>query len=81
VLQDSVQASGFLRTLPAMPFLMLGEALVFDSNTLVGPASAVEAARGCLEGCLLVKANANEARLLTGERDPAAATESWGAVA
>jgi fructokinase len=88
------------------------EALVFASNTLVGPErevtlrardrardfgrpicfdpnlrlerwpsteNAVEAARGCLEGCLLVKANANEARLLTGERDPAAAAEAIAA--
>ena len=88
------------------------EALVFASNTLVGPErevtlrardrarglgrpicfdpnlrlerwpsteEAVEAARGCLEGCLLVKANANEARLLTGERDPAAAAEAIAA--
>jgi sugar/nucleoside kinase (ribokinase family) len=89
------------------------EALVFASNTLVGPErevtlrardrarelgrpicfdpnlrlerwpsaeDAVEAARGCLEGCLLVKANANEARLLTGERDPAAAAEAIAAL-
>ena len=92
------------------------EALVFASNTLVGPErgvtlrardrarelgrelgrpicfdpnlrlerwpsaeAAVEAARGCLEGCLLVKANANEARLLTGERDPAAAADALAA--
>ena len=84
------------------------EALVFASNTLVGPErevtlrareralelgrplcfdpnlrlerwpsaeDAVAAARGCLEGCLLVKANAAEARLLTGESDPGAAAE------
>ena len=89
------------------------EALVFASNTLVGPErevtlrareralelgrpvcfdpnlrlerwpsdeEAVEAARACLEGCLLVKANANEARLLTGERDPAAAAEAIAAL-
>jgi sugar/nucleoside kinase (ribokinase family) len=88
------------------------DALVFASNTLVGPErevtlrardrarelgrpicfdpnlrlerwpsteEAVEAARGCLEGCLLVKANANEARLLSGERDPAAAAEAIAA--
>ena len=89
------------------------EALVFASNTLVGPEravtlrareralalgrpvcfdpnlrierwpsveAAVEAARGCLEGCLLVKANAAEARLLTGEADPAAAADAIAAM-
>jgi len=95
------------------------EALVFASNTLVGPErevtlrareralelgrpvcfdpnlrlerwpsaeETVAAARGCVEGCLLVKANANEARLLHDALGAAAeagarATESWGAVA
>lgn len=89
------------------------EALVFASNTLVGPEravtmrareralalgrpvcfdpnlrlerwptveAAVEAARGCLEGCLLVKANAAEGRLLTGEDDPARAAEAIAAM-
>jgi fructokinase len=89
------------------------EALVFASNTLVGPEKevtlrvreralalgrpvcfdpnlrlerwasadeAVSAARACLEGCRLVKANANEARLLTGEQDPAAAAEAIAAM-
>ena len=32
--------------------------------------AAAAAARECVEGCFLVKANANEARLLTGEDDP-----------
>ena len=44
------------------------------------PQAAVAAARGCLEGCLLVKANAAEARLLTGEDDPAAAAEAIAAM-
>jgi sugar/nucleoside kinase (ribokinase family) len=102
------------------------DALVFASNTLVGPErevtlracvrgrplcfdpslrlerwpsqeDAVAAARGCLEGSVLVKANANGARLqATGwnHADPAlhdalgaaaeagaCAAESWGAVA
>ena len=55
------------------------EALVFASNTLVGPEREVTL-RGCLEGCLLVKANANEARLLTAEREPAAAAEAIAAM-
>jgi len=85
------------------------EALVFGSNTLVGPEravtlrareralelgrpvcfdpnlrlerwpaaeAAVEAARACLPGCRLVKANAAEGRLLTGEEEPSAAAEA-----
>jgi len=89
------------------------EALVFGSNTLVGPErevtlrareralelgrpvcfdpnlrlerwpaaeAAVDAARACLPGCRLVKANAAEGRLLTGEPDPAAAAESIAAM-
>jgi len=64
--------------------LELGRPVCFDPNLRLerwpSPEEAVAAARGCLEGCLLVKANANEARLLTGERDPAAAAEAIAAL-
>jgi sugar/nucleoside kinase (ribokinase family) len=43
------------------------------------PEAAVEAARACLPGCLLVKANAAEARLVTGDEDPARAAEAIAA--
>jgi sugar/nucleoside kinase (ribokinase family) len=42
--------------------------------------AAVEAARDCLPGCRLVKANAAEGRLLTGQRDPASAAEAIAAM-
>jgi fructokinase len=62
----------------------LGRPICFDPNLRLerwpSAEAAVEAARGCLEGCLLVKANANEARLLTGEQDPAAAAEAIAAL-
>jgi fructokinase len=60
--------------------LALGRPVCFDPNLRLerwpSPEAAVEAARECLDGCLLVKANANEARLLTGEDDPAAGAEA-----
>ena len=62
----------------------LGRPICFDPNLRLerwpSPEEAVQAARGCLEGCLLVKANASEARLLTGEPDPAAAAEAIAAL-
>jgi len=61
-----------------------GRPLCFDPNLRLerwpSPEAAVDAARACLPGCLLVKANANEARLLTGEGDPAAAAEAIAAM-
>jgi fructokinase len=63
--------------------LELGRPVCFDPNLRLerwpSPEAAVEAARGCLPGCLLVKANAAEARLLTGEDDPARAAEAIAA--
>ena len=62
----------------------LGRPICFDPNLRLerwpSPEEAVQAARGCLEGCLLVKANASEARLLTGEPDTAAAAEAIAAL-
>jgi len=59
--------------------LELGRPVCFDPNLRLErwPSAdvAVELARSCLGGCLLVKANAAEARLLTGEDDAAAAAE------
>ena len=64
--------------------LALGRPLCFDPNLRLerwpSAEDAVAAARGCLEGCLLVKANAAEARLLTGESDPGAAAEKIAAM-
>ena len=64
--------------------LELGRPVCFDPNLRLerwpsrrGRRSP--AARACLPGCLLVKANAAEARLLTGEDDPAAAAEALAA--
>jgi fructokinase len=60
--------------------LELGRPVVFDPNLRLerwpDEETAVEAARDCLAGCLVVKANATEARLLTGEADPARAAEA-----
>lgn len=60
--------------------LELGRPVCFDPNLRLerwpSCEAAVEAARACLPGCLLVKANAAEARLLTGEADPARAAEA-----
>ena len=41
--------------------------------------AALEAVRSCIPGCLLVKANAAEARLLAGEGDPSTAAEAIAA--
>jgi fructokinase len=64
--------------------LELGRPLCFDPNLRLerwpSPEAAVAAARDCLAGCLLVKANATEAQLLTGEQDAAAAAEAIAAM-
>jgi sugar/nucleoside kinase (ribokinase family) len=64
--------------------LELGRPICFDPNLRLerwpSPEEGVDAARNCLEGCLLVKANANEARLLTGEREPADPAEAIAAM-
>ena len=63
--------------------LELGRPVCFDPNLRLerwpDVAAAVKASRACLEGCLLVKANAAEARLLSGEDDAAAAAEALAA--
>jgi fructokinase len=63
--------------------LALGRPVCFDPNLRLerwpSREAAVAAARECLPGCLLVKANAAEARLLTGEDDPGAAAEAIAA--
>ena len=63
--------------------LELGRPVCFDPNLRLerwpSREAALEAARACLPGCLLVKANAAEARLLTGEEDPARAAEAIAA--
>lgn len=60
--------------------LELGRPVVFDANLRLhrwpAPAHAATVCREVVDGCFLVKANAEEARLLTGERDPAAAAAS-----
>jgi sugar/nucleoside kinase (ribokinase family) len=57
--------------------LDLGRPIVFDANLRTSrwpsPAQAASVAREAVAGALLVKANAEEARLLTGERRPEAA--------
>jgi len=54
-----------------------GKPIVFDPNLRLhrwdSPERAAEVARECVPGAFLVKANAQEARLLTGEADPARA--------
>jgi fructokinase len=57
--------------------LELGMPVVFDANLRPGrwpsPWKAAGEARECLRGAFLVKCNREEARLLTGEREPDAA--------
>ncbi len=57
-----------------------GRPVYFDPNLRLSmwesEDAALDAARGCLDGAALVKANADEARLLTGEQDPARAAEA-----
>jgi fructokinase len=63
--------------------LELGRPVCFDPNLRLerwpSQEDALAAARACIPGCLLVKANAAEARLLSGEDDPAAAAEAIAA--
>jgi fructokinase len=60
--------------------LELGRPVVFDPNLRLGrwdsPGRAASAARACVRDAFLVKCNAEEARLLTGEDDPEAAAAS-----
>lgn len=61
--------------------LELGLPVVFDPNFRIdrwdgSPGRAAEVARHCVPGALLVKCNREEARLITGERDPDAAAAS-----
>ena len=53
--------------------LELGRPVVFDPNLRLhrwpAPGDAVRVAGGCVEDAFLVKCNAGEARLLTGESD------------
>jgi fructokinase len=61
--------------------LDLGLPVVFDPNFRIArwdgsPGRAAEVARHCVAGALLVKCNREEARLITGERDPDAAAAS-----
>lgn len=60
--------------------LELGRPFVFEANLRLhrwpAPAHAATVCREMVDGAFLVKANAEEARLLTGERDPVAAAES-----
>jgi fructokinase len=60
--------------------LALGKPFVFDANLRLhrwpAPARAASVAREFVPGAFLVKANAEEARLLTGERDAAPAAEA-----
>jgi fructokinase len=61
--------------------LELGKPVVFDPNLRVArwddsPGRAAEVARHCVPDALLVKCNREEARLLTGERDPEHAAAS-----
>jgi sugar/nucleoside kinase (ribokinase family) len=57
--------------------LELGQPVVFDPNFRLhrwpSPTRAAAVARDCVRGAFLVKCNAEEARLLSGERDPEAA--------
>lgn len=57
-----------------------GKPVVFDPNLRIGrwgnAARATSVARECVAGALLVKANRDEARLLSGESDPARAAEA-----
>ena len=60
--------------------LALGRPVVFDPNLRLDrwPAEqdALEAARACLPGAFLVKANRDEATRLTGQADPATAADA-----
>jgi fructokinase len=60
--------------------LAAGQPVIFDANLRLHrwaePAHAATVAREFVADAFLVKANAEEARLLTGERDPAAAAEA-----
>ena len=61
--------------------LELGRPIVFDPNVRLGrwdhsPGRAAAAAGECVPGAFLVKCNAAEARMLTGEGDPEAAAAS-----
>ena len=64
--------------------LELGRPACFDPNLRLerwpSEEAAAAAARECVEGCFLVKANANEARLLTGEDDPGRGAEAIAAM-
>jgi fructokinase len=59
--------------------LALEQPVIFDANLRMNrwdePVRAASVAREYVDGAFLVKANAEEARLLTGERDPGAAAE------
>lgn len=59
--------------------LELGRAVLFDPNLRlhrwVEPAQAASEARACVKGAFLVRCNREEARLLSGEEDPAAAAD------
>jgi fructokinase len=59
--------------------LAAGKPVIFDPNLRLhrwdSPARAASEARAALDGAFLVKCNAEEARLLTGEDDAAAAAE------
>ena len=60
--------------------LAAGKPVVFDPNLRLGrwpsAARAAQESRVCVPGAFLVKLNREEARLLTGERDPTAAAAS-----
>lgn len=61
--------------------LELGHPIVFDANIRLGrweanPGRAGAASAGCVPGAFLVKCNALEARLMTGESQPQAAAAS-----
>src|SRR5207253_2572054 len=60
--------------------LSLGRPLIFDPNLRLprwpSATRAATAARDVIPGALLVRCNAAEAEILTGEHDPAAAAES-----
>ncbi|MGH2918840.1 MAG: carbohydrate kinase family protein [Solirubrobacteraceae bacterium] len=61
--------------------LELGRPIVFDPNVRLGrwdgsPGRAAAVAGECVPGAFLVKCNAEEGRMLTGESDPAAAAAS-----
>jgi sugar/nucleoside kinase (ribokinase family) len=63
--------------------LALERPVVFDANLRLHrwphPGRAASVARECVPGAFLVKANREEAPLLTGERDPAAGAAALAA--